>query len=154
MLHQGTKPHLSWLFVAYFKDGSHILQTQEDKSTTSKSGSAFTDVMSNFDDLVAFELRHEDGDKVVTVDLVTGNFVVNGVPVCAHNQYFEAEKYPLKLVYFRENRVEQHQTATIQPDMSVQTEDVGTPTHYVNRYFIGWETTIMGKNKQVTLAVG
>lgn len=154
MLHQGTKPHLSWLFVAYFKDGSHILQTQEDQSSTSETGSAFTDVMAHFDDLVAFELRHEDGDKVVTVDLKTGNFVVNGIPICIHNQYFEAEKYDLKLIYFRENRVDQKQTATVQPDLSVETEDIGTFIHYVNRYFIGWETTVNGKNKQATLAVG
>lgn len=154
MLHRQTKPHLSWLFVAFFKDGSTITQTQDDKPKEQPEGSAFTDVAARMDDLVAFELRHEDGDKVATVDLKTGAFVVNGIPIHVHNQHFQPENYPLKLIYFRETRVDQKQLATVQDDMSITTEDVGTPDHYINRYFIGWETVVHGKSKQATIAVG
>lgn len=154
MLHRQTKPHLSWLFVAFFKDGSHIAQTQDDKPKAQPEGSAFSDVSARMDDLTAFELRHEDGNEVVTVDLVTGAFIVNGTPLHVHNQHFQPENYPLKLIYFRETRVDQNQLATVQDDMSIKTEDVGEPNHYVSRYFMGWETTVNGKNKQATIAVG
>lgn len=153
--HQQTTPQLDWLFVAFLKDGSVIEQGPDDKPREQPEGSAFTDVMAHIDDVVAFELRRVDNPKrVVTVDLLTGNFVVNGEPICTHNQYFEAHKYPLKLVYFRETRVDQDQLATVQEDMSIKTENQGQPRHYVNRYFIGWETVVNGKSKQQTIAVG
>lgn len=154
MLHQQTKPHLSWLFVAFFKDGTQITQTQADEPKEQPEGSAFSDVAARMDDLAVFELRHEDGQQVITVDLQTGAFVLNGTPFHAHNQAFKPENYPLKLVYFRETRVDQRQLATVQDDMSVKTESLGAPDHYVNRYFVGWETEVHGKNKQVTIAVG
>lgn len=143
---------LRWLFAAHFKDGSELVQTQEDKSTTKESGSAFTDVLARAEELVAFSLFN--GETEVLVDLITGNFVVNGVPVSIHNQYFNPEKYKLELVYFRETRVERVSQSTIQEDSTVTEEQIGDVRHYVNRYFIGWKTRVNGKDKQVTLAVG
>ncbi len=87
------------------------------------------------------------------VDLRNGAFLINGTAINIHNQYFEPEKYPLELVYFRETRVEQEKKGTVQEDGSVLEEIIGM-RHYVNRYFIGWRTEVNGKNKQVTLAVG
>lgn len=175
-----TKPHLEWLFIAYFRDGSVIQQTQDDKPKEQPEGSAFTDVLARAraTDLVAFELRHEDGVKVATVDLQTGNFVVGGIPFCAHNQHFDPDardlvfdeagepvldedgqqltkrRYNLELIFFREVKHDQQMLATVQDDMSIKEEPIGEPNHYVNRYFIGWQTEVQGKMKQVTIAVG
>lgn len=154
---QPSNPELRWLFVAYFEDGSVIKQTQEDKSLTRTdgTGSAFTDVLAKESQLRVFELHHIDGKQVVTVDLDSGAFIVNGTPMHLHNQHFEAEKYEKQLVYFRETRVDQSVEATVQPDGSIKERKIGAPRHYVNRYFIGWQTQdANGKHKQVTLAVG
>lgn len=147
---------LRWLFTAEFSDGTTIEQTQEDKCTTRDdgTGSAFTDVLAREDELTAFHLYHVEGKEAVSVDLVTGAFVVNGTPLHAHDQFFEPELHKLRLIYHRETRVQQEMKATVQEDGSVKQEPVGEPRHFINRYFIGWQTTIMGKNKQVTLAVG
>lgn len=149
-----TTPHLSWLFVAFFDKGAPVIQTQDDLPKEQPEGSAFSDVAARSDDLTAFELRHEDGKQVVTIDLKTGAFIVNGTPLHIHNQNFEPQNYSLKLIYFRETRVDQQQKATVQTDMSIKTENIGDARHYVNRYFIGWETVVNGKNKQATIAVG
>lgn len=154
MLHlkkrNNPKPHrltLDWLFIAYLKDGSIIEQTQEDKCTTRTdgTGSAFTDVLAHQDELIAFELHNIHNGNWARVDLATGNFVVNDVPICAHDQFFEPQRHKLKLIYFRETRAERTQT--------VQGETVGE-RHFVNRYFIGWETSGATKNIKQTIAVG
>jgi len=156
---QQAKLHLDWLFVAFFANGYTIQQTHDDKCLTRDdgTGSAFTDVRERNErdhDLVAFELRHIDGDKAVMVDLKTGAFMANGIPMHLHNQNFDPTKYDLKLIYFRETRVDQNVKATILDDMSVSQKQIGDLHHYVNRYFIGWETEVNGKKKQQTLAVG
>jgi len=151
------EPFLRWLFVATFTDGHVIQQTQEDKcfSRDDGTGSAFTDVIEYTQGhLIGFSLFHINGKESVQVDLKSGNFMVNGTPFSVHNQYFDPSKYDLKLVYFRETRVDQDITSTVQDDMSVNQEQTGDPRHYVNRYFVGWETVVNGQNKQVTIAVG
>lgn len=141
-----TSPFITWLFVAYFEDGSRIEQTQEDKCTTRTdgTGSAFSDVLAK-DGLIRFALERVNEPESVVVDLITGEFTVNGTPVVAHNQFFEPQKYDLELVYFRETRVDQKVDSD---GKQVSLE------HYVNRHFIGWKTQVNGKEKQVTLAVG
>lgn len=151
-----SKPKLDWLFVANLRDGSQIKQTLEDRCLTRDdgTGSAFTDVLANEEHLTGFGLEHVDGKQWVYVDLTSGNFMINGTPVQLHNQYFEPEKYPLELVYFRETRVDSDIMGTVKDDKSVDYKEVGTPRHYVNRYFIGWKAKVNGKDKQVTLGVG
>jgi hypothetical protein len=131
------------MFVAYFDDLTTIEQDQIDRSITG-NGSQFTDVLAK-KGLIGFELRHVDNIQTVFVDLKTGTFLVNGTPLAVHNQYFDPTKYELELVYFREMRAEQV--------VGVDGEEVSS-RHFTNRYFIGWKTTVNGKEKQVTIAVG
>lgn len=149
---------LAWLFVAEYADGSTISQDAADTCTTRTdgTGSAFTDVLEREKDvrLAAFHLYHLDGKQAASVDLITGAFIVNGTPVHVHDQYFDPTRHKLRLVYFRENKIDNEVTATVQADGSVTQQSSATARHYVNRYFIGWQTTVGGKNKQVTLAVG
>jgi hypothetical protein len=141
-----TREPLQWLFKAEFPDGHMIEQDLDDTchSRTDGTGSAFSDVLA-YGKPKGFTLCHVDGKQYAYVDLLSGNFVVNGTPIAIHNQNFEPQKYELELVYFRETRVEQ--------TVNREAEIVGT-RHFVNRYFIGWQTQVNGKNKQVTLAVG
>lgn len=129
---------LKYLFTAEFNDGTTVEQTQEDISFTGK-GSAFTDVLVK-DGLKSFSLHGKDNS--VTVDLKTGKFGVNGLWVDIHDQYFDPSQHKLRLIYFRETIVER-----------VQSDETTEDRHYVNRYFIGWHTTVKGKNIKVTLAV-
>lgn len=153
---QVDKEPLRWLFTAYFEDGHIIRQDMDDtsKTRTDGSGSAFTDVLAYESPLIAFELGRVDDNQIVTVDLRSGAFIVNGTPLVAHNQYFEPLKYKLELVYFRETRIDQNTKQTVQEDGSIKEEKLGSPRHYVNRYFIGWKTEVNGKEKQTTIAVG
>lgn len=153
---QTTREPLRWLFIAGFSDGSRIMQDQDDKSSmrSDGTGSTFSDVLAREKELVTFSLFHVDGNQAVIVDLTTGAFIVNRTPVNLHNQYFNPSRYKLRVVYFRETQVKQDVKATVQEDGSIKQEDIGDPRHFVNRYFIGWQTTVNGKNKQVTLAVG
>lgn len=148
---------LKWLFVAFFVDGNVIKQTEYDKcmSRNDGTGSAFTDVLeyAKSHKLHIFELHHTDGKQKTGVDLDNGIFVINGTPICSHNQDFDPSKYQLELIYFRETRVEQEVNATVQDDMSIK-EIPGAVRHYVNRYFLGWQCIVNGRNKQVTIAVG
>lgn len=149
---------LRWLFVAEFDDGTLIKQTQEDKGTIRKGdnpGSAYTDVIETQKKkkLVAFHLEHVETGERASVYLETGAFVINNTPFHAHDQFFEAAGKDLRLIYHRETRVEQNTPTTVQADGSIK-EDEATERHYTNRYFIGWQTTVAGKNRQATIAVG
>lgn len=143
---QTDREPLTWLFKAKYADDHLIEQDAADTCHSRKdgTGSAFSDVLDRGKP-TGFGLYKVGGGQYAWVDLVTGNFVVNGTVIALHNQNFEPEKYKLELVYFRETRVDQ--------EVGQDGEAVGS-RHYVNRYFIGWRTTVNGKNKQVTLAVG
>lgn len=149
---------LRWLFTAEYEDGTTVVQDPNDtcKTRDDGTGSAFTDVLKVEEDkkLVAFHLDHVNGKESASVDLLTGAFIVNGTPLNIHDQNFAPELHPLRLIYHRETRIDQEIKATVEDDGSVTQEDVGDPRHFVNRYFIGWQTTVNGKNKQATIAVG
>lgn len=154
-----SKPELNWLFKAEFADGHVIKQDPDDKchSRTDGTGSAFSDVLAaeaEHGRPTSFALFHRGDDQMVGVDLRSGNFIVNGTPICAHNQFFDPARYELELVYFRETRVQQDVKATVQEDGSIEQIPIGEPRHFINRYFIGWKTEVNGKSKQTTVAVG
>jgi hypothetical protein len=145
---------LRWLFVAFFEDGDAIVQRHEDEIGHSR----MIDVKAKekVSPLIAFELRHVDGDKAVTVDLKTGAFVVNGIPLEAQTDFsFERGKHfnpshnKLELAYWREKVEQTNVTGTVEEDMSISTDTTELPS-YINRYFIGWTCG----DKQAIIAVG
>lgn len=151
-----TREPFRWLFTAEFEDGSKVEQDMNDTChcRTDGTGSAFTDVLERekTSPVTAFHLYNVNGREAVSVDLRTGAFIVNGTPINIHEQHFAADKHQLKLVYFRETRVDNDVKATVEDDGSVTQSDGFNARHYVNRYFIGWD--VVGKNKQAILAVG
>lgn len=147
-----TTTPLSWLFTATFADGTEIVQTPQDKPAVPRKdggGSAMTDVTAYQEKskLVAFRLDHTSTDEFVIVDLVNGNFVINGRAFSAHNQNFRPEAHDLELVFFREKLEQQNVTATVMSDGTIEYSNPTNVTSYVNRYFMGWKT--IKKNKQV-----
>lgn len=154
----GGVPKLEWLFVAFFADGTIIEQRQEHEV----EGSRMIAVTAKQKDskLVAFELRHVDGDKTVTVDLITGTFIVNGIPLEAQSDFnfdnpkhFDPKQHDLSLAYWRSKRHNMVGTGTVQDDLSISV-DYNAAGVYFDRYFIGWHTTVDGQRKQAILAVG
>lgn len=148
---QITPEPFRWLFIAHFNDGSIIEQTPDDIKPDSNQ---FKPVLERQEDLVAFELKRVDSDEIVTVDLQTGAFIVNGTPFNAHEQNFEPTNHKLRLVYYRERREQASAVGAVEEDGSLSYSNIIPERSYINRYFIGWQTTVRGKNKQVTLAVG
>lgn len=133
-----------WLFVAHFKDDTFIEQPADDQSKKHVEGaehnpSSFSDVLEREADLIGFELKHTETKEHVYVDLVSGAFLINGTPFHAHDQNFEPLEHKLKLVYFRETRIEH--------DM-----DGNISRHFVNRYFVGWQAE--GTKQKAIIAVG
>lgn len=135
-----TTPELKYLFVAEHSDGTIVDQTNEDISLTKEHGSAFSDV--KIDLVTRFHLASKTDH--VLVDLTDGHFEVNGFSFQLHEQTFVPVN-PLRLVYFRETRVE--------TDVNNKGEHINR-RHFVSRYFLGWQTNdAKGKNVQHTIAV-
>lgn len=93
----GLLPH-KYLFVAVFKDGTEIEQTQEDRSTINPDKSAFFDVLQRQDELAYFYLR--DHEKTFMVDLENGQFEIGGVPILKEGG---PELFNYRLIYFHRN---------------------------------------------------
>jgi hypothetical protein len=123
---------LDYLFTAYYADNTTYQQTEEDRSTKDETKSAYYDI--DQDKLIAFALQGaNDG---VVVDLRTGLFVVNGLPLSV----FEGEVVNRRLIYFR--RVTQQ----------MNREDGQTSTSI--EYHIGWQGNdpVTGQNIQRVIA--
>lgn len=147
----GQSTTLKYLFTAFFEDGHTIEQTPEDVSTIEpEKRSAFFDVLAyeQKSPLIEFALYNLEERKAISVDLKTGLFTsVLGDQRIEFNiadQLFEKEA-PFRLIYFRENRVEQL--------VGNNTGEIKNQRFYINRYFIGWQTTWNNENYQRTIAI-
>ncbi|HYD35550.1 MAG TPA: hypothetical protein VD999_05760 [Vitreimonas sp.] len=145
------KLKLKYLFTAFFEDGHVISQTPEDVSTIDpEKRSAFFDVLEyeKKSKLMAFNLLNPVLKEYIEVNLNTGEFDVHGIKINIADQNFEPTE-PLRLVYFRETRIESDVKM-----IAGQKDDLLAQRFYVNNYFIGWQTTVDGKNVQRTIALG
>lgn len=132
---------LDYLFTAEYEDGSIFVQPLDNKSknhddNAEHNPSAYSDI--DQDKLVRFTLTGKG--HVYSVDLKTGFFTIDDVQFTAADQNF-VPCNPLRLIYFRE----------IRKTFNVEMDEID---HYVNRYFIGWQTNDEeGKNIQHTIGV-
>ena len=130
----------AYLFTCRFKDGSVIQQTQEDVSQEDSTRSAFYDVVQRLDEVELFTITKQDARQhTYTVDLRDGHFEVDGIPFYASEELPGEAMY--RLIYFHrhQHRVVQGQTLTGDGALI--------------QYYIGWQTTIDGKNFQSTISV-
>lgn len=129
---------LKYLFVAQFKDGSIFQQDQEDRSKTVFGGSAFTDIKDRTD-IATFGLYCPGTDKDISVNLETGRFDIGGFEFINTDpdvDFPEGTEY--RLIYFRRNTI--NFTASGEQDQSTV-------------FYIGWQTTIDGKNYKRVIGV-
>src|SRR5258707_14004136 len=151
-----NKPKLKYLFVVEYTDGTTYHQTPEDKSKLDPDKrSEFYDVLQSGKTIKRFSLVEDTrlallgmGNKI-TVDLTTGLFEVNGLPIL-----FESEQLPTKpkrfeLVFYRQWTRDQNVTYDIKTGNMVKREEAGV----FCEYFIGWECVIKGKHYQQKLAL-
>ena len=131
---------LKYLFTATFSDDTSIQQTPEDVSLVDPKRSAFYDVLQRIaagDKLIGFSLT--DGTHTASLDLITGQFTINGLPFGCYPDKMPTPEADYRLIYYR--RHQQHFTLNYQ--------EVGHDIQFV----FGWQTTIAGKNYQQTIEV-
>lgn len=124
-----------YLFRADYKDSESYYQGSEDKSLQEDGKNAFFDIfykpIKPIADLIRFNMVSDT--HTYTVDLTDGHFEIDGIAFRLHEEDFLKD---FRLVFFRRHL-----------HHSVNGEFVG---HDII-YFIGWQTTIDGKNYQETI---
>jgi len=145
------KPVLKWLFRVQFADGSTYNQTPNDKSVIDPKRSEYYDMMEaekRGKKIRYFSLFEVGTTNIVSVDLGTGLFFVNKLPVLLESQKLPKLPEKFNLIFY--HQVDQNQTMTIQKSTGkvLKTEQ---STH--REYFIGWECEIAGKKYIQKLAV-
>lgn len=159
--YNGKKAFLKYLFTATFADGHVIKQTQEDASELvppipdengilqGKNRMYDVTEYEKTSPLVTFTLQEAGLMGIVAnkveLDLTTGDFTINGLRIGIAEQLFMT-KEPLKIIYFKEGQ--------IQTVISQKTGETIEERHFINRFFLGWQTTVNGKNVQETICVG
>lgn len=127
---------LTHLFQCIMNDGTVIQQTQDDISTTDPTRSAFYDVKQRLSDVVCFTLTGHD--HVYSVSLRNGHFLFDNVEFDARPDGVPEDHSDYRLIYFR-----RHYHTVVQ----------GQETNHRITYYIGWQTTINGKNFQQIIGI-
>ena len=137
---------LKYLFTVEYIDGSIFTQPKDDKSKLAKS-SAFYDVLHSDKIVKKFTLKSVEDSQSISVDLTTGDFEVNGVPVYVG----DALPCPAKreLIFYRQHQHDTNVTYYVKTGNIKSNEPQG---HRV-RYFIGWQVNIKGKNYQQKIGI-
>jgi len=136
--------NLKYLFIAEYTDGSFHHQSPEDKSRLEPdTRSEFYDVLQSGKEIKRFSLT--DGTHTVCVDLTDGQFEVNGFPLHLESEQLPTIPDTYTLIFYRQHT---HSFNTKHED----NENPEEISHDVE-YFIGWQTTIKGKNYQQKIGV-
>lgn len=129
---------LKYLFEAHLSDGTVIQQTPQDVSRIEPGRSAFYDVQQRIADIKYFGLFSENATYLV--DLTDGHFEIDGKPFHVRDPQMPVQEGTIyRLIYFRRHQVH----------FNLGLEEIG---HDI-QFFLGWQTTIDGKNYQQTIVV-
>lgn len=131
-----------YLFEATYKDGIVYSQGADDTSLFVTGKNAFYDILYEphkpIEELVEFSLKG-DG-HTYSVNLRDGHFEIDGVAIqVGDDMPLDHDKCEFRLIYFK--RHTHHMNLNF-----VEKE-------HLIKYFIGWQTTIQGKNYQQTISV-
>ena len=144
---------LKYLFVAEFTDGTFLKQTPEDKSSLDpEKRSQFYDVLQSGKTIRKFTLVEKKTfgmGNVVSVDLTTGLFAINNLPVLLESEKLPTLPEKFELIFYRQHTENLNVTYGLR-DGDVREMESGS--HFCE-YFIGWQCNIKGKNYQQKLAV-
>jgi len=141
---------LKYLFVAEFTDGTFFKQTPEDKSLMEPDRNCYFDVLEmvkNGKTIRRFSLVGQG--NTITVDLGSGIFYVNSLPVLLESERLPKLPDKFELIWY--HQVTQNQNVTVDKSTLeiIKTENLPE----FREYFIGWQANINGKNYQQKIAV-
>lgn len=136
---------LKYRFICIFTDGSVIEQNKEDVSKIDPKRSSFYDVLQSKKEIKEFILTR--GIKEYKVNLLDGHFEVNG-----NKFWLESKKLPTylvkrELIFYRQHNVEATANFKLSKNKiwNILGVDKGNDRIF---YYLGWQTTIKGKNYQ------
>lgn len=146
---------LNYLFTAEFIDGSILKQTQEDISLLDPKRNQFYDVLNSGKELKCLTYIQQKiwNPTIVSVDLETGNFILNGVeiisePIIDKNTGKEIviRRKPIRYMNVKKhfNATYQIKSGNILDMKELQEERI---------FYIGWQVNIEGKNYQQIIGV-
>ena len=142
---------LKYLFIAYFTDGTKIVQGPSDRSEIDpEKRSAFYDVMQAIEKgkkLKYFVIQNID--NTISVNLTNGIFNINGLKVLLESEKLPAMPDHFDLIYYRQ------WTRNIDVTYSKTSGNVvntGNESSFCE-YFIGWKCNINGKSYQQKIGV-
>lgn len=142
---------LKYLFKSEFSDGTTFTQTQEDVSKIDPTRSAFYDILESKSKIKKFTLSKFF--EHYSVNLETGEFEINGVTFEVETgkppPIIDGHPPELKLIYYRQHK--QKMNVTVDTESGIVTN--ATPGSDDITYFIGWETTINGKNYKKIIGI-
>lgn len=133
---------LKYLFLVEFTDGTIYEQTPDDKSKLDPLRSEFYDVLQSGKVIRKFSLVGE-GNKV-TVDLQSGLFYINGLPVLLESEKLPARPEMFDLIFYRQWTKDQNVTYAMKTGEILNRQDAGS----FCEYFIGWKCTL-GKKEYI-----
>lgn len=142
---------LKYLWIAKFEDGTLFKQNPEDKSMMEEGRNCYFDLLQLIKDgqsLRSFSLKSDD--DLVTVDLKTGLFYVNGLALLLESDKLPSYPGKFNLIWYNQVSVD------TKVDYDTKTKEIlkasGVKNEY-REYFIGWQCNINGKNYQQKIAV-
>lgn len=141
------KTVLKYLFEAEYYDGTTYNQTPEDQSKLDEKKSEFYDVLNSGKVVKRFSLIGE-GNKI-SVDLSTGLFEVNGLPLLLESDKLPTLPDKFELIFYRQWTREQNITYEKRSGNIVNRSEGAA----FCEYFIGWQCLIAGKNYQQKMAI-
>jgi hypothetical protein len=141
ILENGSTVPLKYLFKVEFADGVLFEQNSEDKSLIEPKRSAFFDVLEREKESRILRFLLTNGDHAYLVDLVDGHFEIDGMSFNCHETL--PHDYPdRRLIFYRQHR----------HDFNSAGGAMGEEINHTVEYFIGWQTTINGKNYKETIS--
>ena len=142
---------LKYLFIVHFADGTSYSQTPDDISKIDPTRSEFYDVLQSGKAITRFSLvsTMDSPPHVVSVDLITGLFEVNGFPILLEGDKLPTHPDKFELVYYRQHT---HNINVTYKLKSGEVTDNKEADHFCE-YFIGWKCNISGRDYQQKLAV-
>lgn len=159
------KPTLKYLFKVQYTDGTEYEQNPEDHSVkfppvqdengNFQGKSCMADVFSDIEEGKVIRLFSLVGEgNTVTVDLITGIFHVNGLPILVESDKLPTLPEAFNLVYYRQRT--ENVSLDFEANKKGKYRVVGaTPLLEESfcEYFLGWQCNISGKNYQQKIAV-
>lgn len=152
MLNFNNQDHkLKYLFVAEFVDGTFFNQTPDDQSTLVEKRNCYYDVLQTGKTIRRFSLVGQGDAKgnTITVDLGSGIFYVNGLPVLVESEKLPTLPDKFTLIWYHQVTRDTNITLDTKTNQILKSEDMPE----FREYFIGWQCLINKRNYQIKMAV-